>query len=84
MLKRGRIERSEIVPIWSAFKAIAVELRAVDVETSLEIAAKHGIYAYDGYVLECAVALGCPLLTLDRGMIQIARRMGLRLVELEQ
>lgn len=79
----GRIERSEVVPIWSAFKAIPVERRPVDVEASLDIAAKYGIYAYDGYVLECAAALACPLLTLDGGMTEVARKMGLQLVELE-
>ena len=46
-----------------------------------DLAVRSRIYAYDAYFLECALSLRLPLLTLDRGMKQIARELSIHLVE---
>ena len=53
-------------------------------ERALHLAVDLGLYAYDGYVLETARSERLPLLTLDRGLERAARRLGLRLMEVEQ
>ena len=56
----------------------------IDPERVLHLAVDLGLYAYDGYVLETARSERLPLLTLDRGLERAARRLGLRLMEVEQ
>jgi predicted nucleic acid-binding protein len=58
-----------------------VELVEVDVRTALELAVRFDIYAYDAYFILCALQLRCPLLTLDKGMRQVAKRLNVNLME---
>lgn len=41
----------------------------------------HGIYAYDAYLIACAEKFRLPLLTLDRGLMTVARDTGVKLIE---
>ena len=81
MLKRRTISPDEIPLAWDAAQAIPVDLRALDMPAALDLAIRFGVYAYDAYFLECALSLRLPLLTLDRGMKQIARQLSIPLVE---
>lgn len=81
MLKRGALEADDVVSAWRLVQQIPVDLRQVDIEAALMIAAKQKIYAYDAYFLERAMSLRFPLLTLDRGMKRIAVEMGLTILE---
>lgn len=84
MLKRGVIRAAEVPIAWDALRAIPVELREVDMPAALELAVRHGIYAYDAYFLVCALHLRLPLLTLDRGMRRIAGELGIPVMEVER
>ena len=42
-----------------------------------------GIYAYDAYVLHCARALSCPLLTLDARMRKVGAELKITMLEQE-
>jgi predicted nucleic acid-binding protein len=66
---------------WRGFRSVPVRLAEIDVARALEIAVDLGLYAYDAYVLETARAERLPLLTLDAGLAQAARSMGLKLLE---
>ncbi len=50
---------------------------------ALELAATHNLYAYDAYVLTCALSQRAPLLTLDKGQARAAVAAGVRLKEVE-
>jgi predicted nucleic acid-binding protein len=50
-----------------------IQLRVIDVPSSIKIAHRHKIYAYDAYMLQCEVECGFRLLTLDRGLTTAAR-----------
>lgn len=39
------------------------------------------MYAYDAYLIACALAQKAPLLTLDRGLERTARAAGVQCVE---
>ena len=55
----------------------------VELDESLLIAAQYNIYAYDAYLLRCAIKYRLPLLTLDRGLRHVAGQVGVQLVEVE-
>lgn len=81
MVRRDRLTADEAVQALSAIRRVPVELMAVDIERALELASRHGIYAYDAYVLQCATAIRCPLLTLDKAMRRVAADLGIPLAE---
>jgi predicted nucleic acid-binding protein len=83
LLKRKRLQPQQVMPIWVELGKIQVELHSTNLAESLLIAARLGIYAYDAYVLECALARAAPLLTLDRRLRDNARRLGIETLELK-
>lgn len=83
MLRRRRADLRELRVALLAFRAIPLRLVEVDLGLSLTLCAEHGLYAYDAYVLACARAQRCALLTLDGGLMAAARRAQVTVVELE-
>jgi predicted nucleic acid-binding protein len=81
MLKRKRIQPEELLPVWDVTQQIPVDLRSVNIREALKTASKFNIYAYDAYFIECASSLYCPLITLDQRMIEVARSMGVKIME---
>jgi len=81
MLKRRRLEPENLLSVWDATQQIPVDLRSINIREALKIAAQFNIYAYDAYFLVCAISLHSPLITLDRGMIEVARRLGIHIME---
>jgi len=51
------------------------------VDTSLEIVNKYSIYAYDAYFLECSQKYKLPLVSLDKGLLNIAEEMNIKIIE---
>lgn len=81
MTRKGVLGADEIIPCWDAVQAILVDLRPVDLRSALELAFRFGIYAYDAYFLECALSLRAPILTLDKQMKRIARKLHIPVLE---
>lgn len=81
MLKRKRIQPEELLPVWDVTQQIPVDLRSVNIREALKTASKFNIFAYDAYFIECAISLHCPLITLDQRMIEVARSMGVKIME---
>jgi len=81
MLKRKRISPNELIDIWDATQKIPVDLRNIDIRKALEIASQFNIYAYDAYFLTCALSLHCPLISLDRRMNEVAKVLGIPIME---
>ena len=81
MLKRKRIEPENLLLVWDATQQIPVDLRSVNIREALKIASQFNIYAYDAYFIVCAISLHCPLITLDRRMIEVARSLGINIME---
>jgi predicted nucleic acid-binding protein len=81
-LKRRQIlNDEEIVEAYNVYKKIPLRLVEVNIESALKIACQYNIYAYDAYYLEAAFRLKLPLLTLDKPMKNIARKMNLDILE---
>lgn len=81
MMKKKVLRKEEVIAAWEVVQRIPVDLRPTDIQAALRIAIQWNLYAYDAYFLACAENLRCPLLTLDLGMHQVARKMGIPLLE---
>ena len=81
MLKKNRLEPDDLLSVWDATQQIPVDLRSINIRDAIKIASKFNIYAYDAYFLVCAISLRCPLITLDRRMIEVAQSLGIQIME---
>lgn len=81
LVRRRVLNEKQLAAAWDASAAIPVELAAIDVRAALLLAGRLNIYAYDAFFLQCALETKCPLLTLDKGLKQVAAGMGIKLVE---
>ncbi len=81
MLKRSRIALAQIQTALDAYDSIPIRFVDVDLSAAMTIAAEYGLYAYDSYVIACAVANRCRLISLDHGLLAAAAKAGVRTVE---
>ncbi len=81
MLKRKRANMDQVLMALEAFHNIPIRYVDIDLDSSLEIAAKFGIYAYDAYLIECATRYKAPVLTLDKNLTECARQLDIGVVE---
>ena len=81
MIKRRQISKAEALAAEKAANLIPVRLVGIDIQEALELAIEHNIYAYDAYFLICAKSLSQSLMSLDKRMKQIARDLGIDIVE---
>ncbi len=78
--RRGKLSEEQIITAFQEYEKIPVRLVDIDIEKSLTISMKYGIYAYDAYYLEVAKRLRLPLLTLDMKMKDIAKEMRIQIL----
>jgi len=81
MTRRGRTSKGEALAAEKAANLIPVRLVSIDVQQALELAIEYNIYAYDAYFLLCAKSLAQSLMSLDKRMKQIARDLGIDILE---
>jgi len=83
MFKRSRITVAQALQAVKAYRTIPIRLVDIELEQSLKIADTLGIYAYDAYLIRCALKYKSPLLSLDRNLVNSARRMKARVIEVK-
>jgi len=81
MVKRGRITLEQAKAAIEIYEQIPINLVDVDLKQALEIVDKHKVYAYDAYMIACALNQDCPLLTLDGGLAYAAKAAGVEVWE---
>jgi len=81
MFKRRRISRQQALQALAACSRIPLRYVGVELEESLVIADEWNLYAYDAYLLRCAVKYRAPLLSLDQDLLRVATRMGVTVIE---
>ena len=81
MLKRGRITLAQALDAIAIYQEIDLEIAEVSLVEAIRLASRFNIYAYDGYILQCAIENNLPLMSLDRDMLTIANRAGIRTIE---
>ena len=84
MFKRRRISLAEAKAAVEAYKRIAIRLTAIDLGQALDLSHQLDIYAYDAYLVACSLQYRSPLLTVDGGLRDAARRVGVEVLEVSQ
>jgi predicted nucleic acid-binding protein len=81
LVKRRRQTPKEAAATWESFLLVPVELREIDLARAIALATENNVYAYDAYVVQCAIECKAPLLTLDEQMKRLALNVGVKLHE---
>ena len=84
MIKQRRIDVEDAQRGLKIFDSIPLQYVNVDMANVLSIAAQVNAYAYDAYLLDCALRHTAPLLTLDRTLRRAADELNINLVNLEE
>jgi predicted nucleic acid-binding protein len=80
MLKRNVVDLNTATSYLRSYHAIPIKMIDVDLEQSLSIASRYRMYAYDAYLLSCAMQYSTSLMTLDGPMKIAARQLGIRVL----
>jgi predicted nucleic acid-binding protein len=67
-----------------SFSRILIRLAEVDLAATIAIAEEFRISAYDAYVLDCALRHRNPLLSLDARQCEVARQLGIEVIEVPE
>jgi len=81
MVKRQRITLAQAASCVDAYLQIPIKLVNVDLKQSLALVKQFRMYAYDAYLLVCAMNLGTPLLSLDEPLKTAAQSLGIEILE---
>jgi predicted nucleic acid-binding protein len=82
MFKRGRLKLSSARRALEAYRQIPIRFSEVELDRALEVAEELDLYAYDAYVIVCALQHRCALVSLDRGLVTAAARVGVKTLEI--
>ncbi len=80
-LKRRRFEIGTALAAIQSYNRIRIRFFDVPISDAVVTAQQLGLYAYDAYVVACAKAEGCPILTLDRALARAAQMVGVEVPE---
>ncbi len=83
MLKRKRITLMQALEALEIYKEIPIRSTDVELEDTLAIVDKYEIYAYDAYLIRCAIKYDATLITLDKRLAQVAKEMNVEVVEVK-
>jgi predicted nucleic acid-binding protein len=81
MIKRKRISLDQAIKAITAYEKIPIRFVDVDLIKAIEIAGKYSLYAYDAYLIACAMHQRCSMMSLDQVLIQNAKNAGVAVVE---
>lgn len=82
MLRRKRVTLAQVEAALDVYRRIPLRWVDTDLAAALALAAKARCYAYDAYVVQCARQQHAPLLSLDGGLVAIARLNGVECLEI--
>lgn len=80
--KRDLLTAEEAMKALNYFERIPIQYAPVDLHRATELAYERSIYAYDAYMLATALQHACPLLSLDGGLNEAARQVGIEIIEI--
>lgn len=81
MLKRKAITLAQALQAIDVYHHIPLRLVEVELADSRQLAADLYSYAYDAYLLRCAIRYKAPLLTLDKNLSRLANSKRISAVE---
>ena len=83
MFKRNRISLDQATSALAAYSQIPIRFIDVSLSTALDLAHRFNLYAYDAYVIICALKHNGPIVSLDNGLLDAAHKAGVETVEVD-
>ena len=92
-LLRRKVKRwADISDALQLYAQLSISLLAIELEESLQISQtliqnfnyQFSPYAYDLYMVRCAIKYQAPLITLDKGLAQAATHMGVEVIKVRK
>jgi predicted nucleic acid-binding protein len=81
MLKRNRVTPIQAQSCIALYQQIPLKFVDINLSKTIDLVEQLQIYAYDAYLIQCALQTNTPLLTLDAGLIQAAKVVGITILE---
>ena len=81
MLKQDRLTIEDAQKGLAIFEEVPIQFSKPNFAHSLAIAHQANIYAYDAYVLDCAIRHKAPILTLDHKLLMTAKELNAAVLE---
>ncbi len=81
MMKKTRISLEQAIEAIEIYQDISTETVEINLKEAIQLAGRHKIYAYDAYIIQCAIEYKIPLITLDKDLAEIAKKEGVQLLE---
>jgi predicted nucleic acid-binding protein len=83
MFKRKRIDLESARKALDAYFEIPIVVIDVDLPSAIQLSHDLDIYAYDAYVIDCALKRNAPLISLDGGLLEACRRAKVDIIEVK-
>jgi len=83
MFKRKAIDLDEALRVLDAYAAIPVRLVDPSLRQAVQLCRELNVYAYDAYVIACAINQRAPILSLDNVLNERARSLKLEVIEVK-
>jgi predicted nucleic acid-binding protein len=81
MKRKGRLNEKEIMRAFDISQNIVVRLVPIKISEAINTAIRYNVYAYDAYYLQCCLEKSLPLISLDGRMCEVARSLGIKVLE---
>lgn len=81
MLKRSRVTLEQAIEAMDVYHSILMETVEINLKEAIRLAEKYNVYAYDAYILQCAKEYELPLISLDKGLVEIAKLDAIQVIE---
>lgn len=81
MFKRRELDLGRGLKLLETYAAIPIRVSNVTLAQAVELSAQLRIFAYDAYIIACALNVRAPILTLDRSLAERARSLQLEVPE---
>ena len=79
MFKRKRITIEMAITALEAYNQIPIRFSNIELENAIELSHNLNIYAYDAYVIGCALKHNATLISLDERLIKAAIKSGVNI-----
>lgn len=81
MFTRNAIDLDDAIGILKGYAAIPVRLVEPPLRQAVQLCRELNVYAYDAYVIACAINQSAPILSLDNVLMERARTLKLDVIE---
>jgi predicted nucleic acid-binding protein len=83
MFKRKAIELDDALKVLDGYASIPVRLVDPSLRQAVQLCRELNVYAYDAYVIACAINQRAPILSLDNVLNERARSLKLDVIEVK-